>query len=114
VHRWCPWALSAEAEQAILTARARTNWGPMRLTYLTGRHRSTVWVSATLRHAADWFTEQGCGPLQAVMSDDAKRYATSREFRDTLTELGLGARHILIPPYTPRWNGQDRALLRHA
>src|SRR6476659_5327252 len=41
--RSCPWALSAEQEQAILDARARTNWGPMRLTWLTGRHRSTCW-----------------------------------------------------------------------
>ena len=192
--RSCPWALSVEAEQAILTARAKTNWGPMRLTYLTGRHRSTVWkvlarhgvshrrrsqprqstrryewaeagallhidafelpkfevpghwatgeraeqhktrragavkvigviddhtrlaycelhgaenkqtVSATLRRAADWFSQQGCGPVQAVMSDNAKCYATSHEFRDVLAELG--ARHILIPPYTPRWNGK--------
>ena len=38
------------------------------------------------------------------MSDNAKCYATSHAFRDTLTELG--ARHILIPPYTPRWNGK--------
>jgi transposase-like protein len=27
----CPWALSAEQEQAILKAREKTNWGPMRL-----------------------------------------------------------------------------------
>src|SRR3954462_777223 len=27
----CPWALSSEEEQAILDARAKTNWGPMRL-----------------------------------------------------------------------------------
>ena len=39
----CPWALSAEAEQAILTARKKTNWGPMQLQFLTGRHRSTIW-----------------------------------------------------------------------
>ena len=39
----CPWALSAEDERRILTAREKTNWGPMRLTALTGRHRSTVW-----------------------------------------------------------------------
>src|SRR5271166_1540126 len=39
----CPWALSTEQEQAILRAREKTNWGPMRLTYLTGRHRSTIW-----------------------------------------------------------------------
>ena len=43
VPRSCPWALSAEDEQRILTARERTNWGPMRLTELTGRHRSTIW-----------------------------------------------------------------------
>src|SRR3954454_6284619 len=41
--RSCPWALSSEAERAILEARAKTNYGPMRLTWLTGRHRSTIW-----------------------------------------------------------------------
>jgi transposase InsO family protein len=192
--RSCPWALSAEAEQAILTAREKTNYGPMQLQFLCGRHRSTIWkvlarhgvsrrrrserprtsrryewaeagallhidafelprfdrpghwatgqraeqhktrnagtikiigviddhtrlaycethaaenaitVSATLRRAAQWFTEQGCGPVQAVMSDNAKCYARSHAFRDTLSDLG--ARHILIPPYTPRWNGK--------
>src|SRR4051812_45920509 len=39
----CPWALSAAEEQRILDARARTNWGPMRLAALVGRHRATVW-----------------------------------------------------------------------
>jgi transposase InsO family protein len=61
-------------------------------------------VCATLRRAAAWMAEQGCGPVQAVMSDNAKCYATSFDFRDTLAELE--ARHILIPPYTPRWNGK--------
>jgi transposase InsO family protein len=192
VPKSCPWALSADQERAILEAREKTNWGPMRLTYLTGRHRSTVWkvlarhgcsrrrrscerqttrryewaeagallhidaysvpkfdrpghwatgdrqqrsraagktvvigveddhtrlaycelhsaenatnVSATLKRAAQWFTDQGCGPVQAVMSDNAKCYSRSHEFRHTLAQLG--ARHILIPPYTPRWNGK--------
>lgn len=194
VPRSCPWALTADQQEAILAARERTNWGPMRLTYLTGRHRSTIWkvlarhgcsrrrrstprqttrryewteagallhidgfelpkfsvpghwatgqraeqhktrqagktvvigviddhtrlaycelhsaenaatVSATLRRAAAWFKEQGCSPAQAVMSDNAKCYSTSFAFRDTLAQLG--ARHILIPPYTPRWNGK--------
>lgn len=192
--RSCPWALSAEAEQAILDAREKTNYGPMQLQYLTGRHRSTIWkvlkrhgvnrqrrsdkpartrryewaeagallhidafelpkfkvpghwahgdrseqhktrkagkikvigviddhtrlayceihaaenaatVSQTLRRAAAWFTEQGCGPVQAVMSDNAKCYATSFAFRAALADLN--ARHILIPPRTPRWNGK--------
>ena len=190
--RSCPWGLSDDAERAILQAREKTNYGPMQLQFLTGRHRSTIWkvlhrhgvsvrrrsearqttrryewteagallhidaysapkfdqpghwatkdrakrsrrvgnttvigviddhtrlaycelhsaenaatVSATLKRAVDWFADQGCGPVQAVMSDNAKCYATSHEFRDTLAELG--ARHILIPPYTPRWNGK--------
>jgi transposase InsO family protein len=194
VPKSCPWALSADDEQRILDARAKTNWGPMRLTWLTGRHRSTCWkvlkrhgasrqrrsqprqstrryewteagallhidafelpkfdrpghwahgdraehhrtrragkikvigviddhtrlayceihagetadsVSRTLRRAAAWFRDHGCGPVQAVMSDNAKCYATSRQFRATLDDLG--ARHILIPPRTPRWNGK--------
>jgi transposase InsO family protein len=192
--RSCPWGLDSETEAAILTAREKTNYGPMQLQFLTGRHRSTIWkvlarhgksrrrrrersqttrryewaeagallhidafelprfdrpghwatgqraeqhktrnagkvkvvgviddhtrlaycelhaaesaitVSATLRRAAQWFGEQGCGPVQAVMSDNAKCYARSHAFRDTLAELG--ARQILIPPYTPRWNGK--------
>jgi transposase InsO family protein len=196
----CPWALTADQERAILQAREKTNWGPMRLTWLTGRHRSTCWkvlhrhgvsrqrrterpattrryewteagallhidafelpkfdrpghwahgdrsesqrtrnagkvkvigviddhtrlvycelhssenaiaVSATLRRAANWFVEQGCGPVQAVMSDNAKCYAVSHEFRDTLSELG--ARHILTPPRTPRWNGKIERFFR--
>src|SRR4051812_37677497 len=43
VPRSCPWALSEVEEQCILDARARTNWGPMRLAALVGRHRATVW-----------------------------------------------------------------------
>ncbi len=171
VPKSCPWALSPEAEQMILAAREKTNYGPMQLQFLTGRHRSTIWkvlhrhgvsrqrrthrpqttrryewaeagallhidafelpkfdrpghwahgdraeqhktrnagkvkivgviddrtrlvyteihagetgaaVSATLRRAAAWFVEQGCGPVQAVMSDNAKCYTTSRQSR---------------------------------
>jgi transposase InsO family protein len=61
-------------------------------------------VSATLRRAASWFREQGCGPVQAVMSDNAKCYTRSHLFADTLLELD--ARHIRTPLYTPRWNGK--------
>jgi transposase InsO family protein len=61
-------------------------------------------VSITIRRAARWFSEQGCGPVQAVMSDNAKCYSPSFAFHEALAELG--ARHILTPPYTPRWNGK--------
>jgi transposase InsO family protein len=190
----CPWRLPAQVEQQIVEARRRTNYGPMRLTALTGRHRSTTYrvlkrngcsrrapserraparrfewsqpgallhidafslpkfdtpghwatgdrskqgrprglgktviigvqddhsrlvycelhnaenaanVSACLKRAAVWMAEQGCGPVEAVISDNAKCYAHSRAFERTLSELG--ARHILCPPYTPRWNGK--------
>jgi transposase InsO family protein len=186
----CPWALSSEEEQRVLRARRQTNWGPMRLTALCGRHRSTIWkvlkrhgvsrrrrgerqthrryewaqpgalvhidafgvqrfdrpghwahgdrcdrqrnlgksvvvgllddhsrlvyaelhaaetaaaVTATLRRGVEWMREQGCGPLEAVMSDNAKAY-TSHLFTAALADLG--ARHIRTPPYTPRWNGK--------
>ena len=65
---------------------------------------NAITVSATLRRAAVWFTEQGCGPVQAVRSDNALCYARSTEFRRALSDLG--ARHIRIPPRTPRWNGK--------
>jgi hypothetical protein len=39
----CPWSLSAETEQQILAARAKTGWGEMRLSVLCGgRHRSSI------------------------------------------------------------------------
>lgn len=60
-------------------------------------------VSITLQRATAWMREQGCGPLEAVMSDNAKCY-TGHLFAQTLDQLG--ARHIRIPPYTPRWNGK--------
>ena len=189
VPRSCPWALSAETERRILDARRRTNWGPMRLSAIVGRHRSTIgkvlrrhgvsrrrrgerqthtrfewaragallhidafsvqrfdrpghWahgdrsvrerglgksvvigllddrsrlvyaelhgaetaqaVTITLRRGLAWMREQGCGPTEAVMSDNAKAY-TSHAFQAALAELTI--RHILTPPYTPRWNG---------
>lgn len=194
VPKSCPWALSVEAEQAILGARGRRSTGGRCVSAITGRHRSTNYkvlkrhavsrrrraaerrstrryewaqagallhidafsvpkfdqpghwatgdrsqaersrdvgktvvigviddhsrlaycelhatenaanVSACLRRAAAWMHEQGCGPIEAVMSDNAKCYATSHAFAETLAELG--ARHILIPPCTPRWNGK--------
>lgn len=192
VPKSCPWALSDAEQQRILTARAKTNWGPMRLAVLVGRHRATVWkvlkrhgvsrrrrgtrqtfkrfewsqpgallhidaykapkfdapghrveqrdyrgrarglghtvviavqddhtrlvyaelhsaenatnVSLTLTRGARWFREQGCGAPEAVMSDNAFAYTKGPKFAAALG--ALGARHIRIPPYTPRWNGK--------
>ena len=61
-------------------------------------------VSITLTRGAAWMREQGCGPVEAVLSDNAKCY-TGHLLRRTRSHE-LGARHIRIPPYTPRWNGK--------
>jgi len=60
-------------------------------------------VTATLRRAAAWMREQGCNPVEAVMTDNHKAYV-SLEFQALLDDLG--ARHIPTPAYTPRWNGK--------
>jgi transposase InsO family protein len=55
------------------------------------------------------FAELGMDPPQAVMSDNAKVYG-SRRFQAALK--AAGARHILTPPYTPRWNGKVERFIR--
>lgn len=65
---------------------------------------STAAAAATLERAARWLREQGCGPVEAVMTDNAFVYRHGRAYQQQLLELG--AQHILIPPYTPRWNGK--------
>jgi transposase InsO family protein len=67
-------------------------------------------AAATLRRAAAWFAEQGCGPPQAVMTDNAFVYRHSRAYQQLLAELG--ARHIRTPPFTPRWNGKVERFIR--
>mgnify|MGYP001824007008 CR=1 FL=1 len=66
--------------------------------------------AAVLRRAAAWMRDEGCGPPRAVMSDNALAYARSQDFADVLAEIG--ARHILIPPRTPRWNGKVERFIR--
>ena len=65
---------------------------------------SAAAAAATLRRAIGWFAEQGCGPVEAVMTDNAMIYRRSRAFAAVLADHQ--ARHILIPPFTPRWNGK--------
>ncbi|HWH74187.1 MAG TPA: IS481 family transposase [Methylibium sp.] len=194
VPRSCPWRLTAEQEQRILDARARTNLGPAGLAGIVGFRRSTIhkvlarhgcsrrrpatqretfrryeWsqpgallhmdtkrlqrfevpghfatgertelarnrgsgyiyahcvvddnsrlgyvelhaadnaaaVTATLTRALDWMREQGCGPTQALMTDNAFVYRHNRTLRELLAEQNI--KHIRTPPYTPRWNGK--------
>jgi transposase InsO family protein len=57
-----------------------------------------------IERAIAWFGEQGLGPPEAVMTDGALAYTNSRRFQELLD--GEKAVHIVIPPYTPRWNGK--------
>ena len=75
-----------------------------RLAYCELHGAEDRWTTtATLKRAATWMAEHGCGPIEAVMSDNHKAY-TSHHFNALLAQLG--ARHISTPPYTPRWNGK--------
>jgi len=61
-------------------------------------------AAAVLGRAIEHFAALGMEAPEAVMSDNAFAYRRSNAFRAVLT--AHGARHILIPPYTPRWNGK--------
>jgi transposase InsO family protein len=61
-------------------------------------------AAAVLGRAIDHLAALGIDPPEAVMSDNAFAYRRSRAFSAVLERHG--ARHILTPPYTPRWNGK--------
>jgi transposase InsO family protein len=56
-----------------------------------------------IHRALEHFDELGLGRPEAVMSDNGACYR-SLAFRAELARAG--ARQILTPPYTPRWNGK--------
>jgi transposase InsO family protein len=61
-------------------------------------------AAAVLGRAIEHFAALGMKGPEAVMSDNAFAYRNSRAFKAVL--VAHGARHILTPPYTPRWNGK--------
>ncbi|MDX6653313.1 MAG: hypothetical protein QOH18_5 [Solirubrobacterales bacterium] len=61
-------------------------------------------AAAVLARAIGHFASLGLEAPEAVMSDNAFAYRNSRAFKAVLE--ANGARHILTPPYTPRWNGK--------
>jgi transposase InsO family protein len=61
-------------------------------------------AAAVLERAIEHFSSLGLKPPEAVMSDNAFAYRRSTAFQAALERHC--ARHILIPPYTPRWNGK--------
>jgi transposase InsO family protein len=64
----------------------------------------------TLERAIFWFAEQGLAPPEAVMTDNAMVDRNSRRFAAVLADRGI--RHILTPPYTPRWNGKAERFIQ--
>lgn len=63
-----------------------------------------------LARALSHFGELGMDPAEAVMTDGARNYRTARVFQQLLAEHEL--RHILTPPYTPRWNGKAERFIQ--
>jgi transposase InsO family protein len=63
-----------------------------------------------LRRAVAHFAALGLEGPEAVMSDNARNYTTSRAFQAQLRRAG--ARHITTPPYTPRWNGKAERFIQ--
>jgi transposase InsO family protein len=61
-------------------------------------------AARVLERALAALAELGLDPPEAVMSDNAFAYTNSRAFQAVLASVG--ARHIVTPPYTPRWNGK--------
>jgi transposase InsO family protein len=60
-------------------------------------------VTAFTERALAWFAGHGI-TVQRLMTDGAMSYRRNRSFRELLTARGI--RHIITPPYTPRWNGK--------
>jgi transposase InsO family protein len=60
--------------------------------------------AAFLERALAHFSQLGLGPVEAVMTDGARSYRTAAIFQESLARAA--ARHIVTPPYTPRWNGK--------
>jgi transposase InsO family protein len=76
-----------------------------RLAYVERHPRENAETNAaTLKRAIAWFASLGLEPPEAVMTDNAMVYRQAHVFAELLRRHD--ARHILTPPYTPRWNGK--------
>jgi transposase InsO family protein len=60
-------------------------------------------VTAFIARALAWFVGHGI-PARRVMTDGAWSYTHNRGLRELLSDRHI--RHIITPPYTPRWNGK--------
>ena len=60
-------------------------------------------VTAFVERALAWFAGHGI-TTRRLMTDGALTYRRNRALAELLTEREI--RHIITPPYTPRWNGK--------
>jgi transposase InsO family protein len=60
-------------------------------------------VTAFVERALAWLADRGI-TARRVMTDGAWSYTRNRGLRDLLSQREI--RHIVTPPYTPRWNGK--------
>jgi transposase InsO family protein len=60
-------------------------------------------VTAFTARALSWFAEHSI-TARRLMTDGAMSYRRNRSLRELLAARGI--RHIITPPYTPRWNGK--------
>jgi transposase InsO family protein len=82
-----------------------------RLAYVERHPREDAETNVgTPERALAWFASLGLDPPEAVMTDNAMVYRQARLFRELLERHG--ARHILTPPYTPRWNGKAERFIQ--
>jgi transposase InsO family protein len=67
-------------------------------------------AARVLERALAHLAELGLQPPEAVMTDNAMSYRNGRRFQQLIADTG--ARHILTPPYTPRWNGKAERFIQ--
>ena len=86
----CPGVAHGRSRQSrsrrSLTARKKTNWGPMRLTYLAGSHRSTIWKV---------LARNGCSRRRrSSQRQSSRRYEWSEAERAHQDQARAGQRHV--------------------
>jgi transposase InsO family protein len=82
---------------AILDDHSRLAYGE-----LLGDEKAAT-VVAFVERALAWFAERGIRCCR-VMTDGALSYRRNRALQQLLVQHEI--RHIITPPYTPRWNGK--------
>ena len=82
---------------AIVDDHSRLAYGEL----LTDEKAATV--LSFVERALIWFAGHGI-TVRRVMTDGAMSYRRNRALRELFAAHGI--RHIVTPPYTPRWNGK--------